>query len=171
MNLSIGDTVVYGNAGICRVESTEKRSFDGVHTTEYYKLLPVSAESSVYYIPVTGAADKLRPLMSRDEILALIDSMPALTPLWSTDAHERKALFQSVLKSDDYSQLIRMLKSIHVHRKSRLDAGKRLLSADEAAMKTAERILYQEFSTVLSIPLEQVEGFISKRLTPETLAG
>lgn len=43
--------------------------------------------------------------------------------------------------------------------------GKRLTSADSEAMKTAEKLLYNEFALVLDIRPDQVVPFIMEKIT------
>ena len=48
--------------------SVEQRSFDGEHEESYYKLRPVGNGNSTYYVPVERAADRLRPLLTKEQI-------------------------------------------------------------------------------------------------------
>ena len=67
--------VSYGTSGVCQIVSVEQRSFDGEHEESYYKLRPVGNGNSTYYVPVERAADRLRPLLTKEQIYGLIDEM------------------------------------------------------------------------------------------------
>jgi len=76
MSFNIGDYVVYGGYEICRIEEKVKRCFDGTTPREYYKLIPVYSKGSTYYIPSDDYEEKIRRLLSKEEIYALIEEMP-----------------------------------------------------------------------------------------------
>lgn len=160
MGYNNGEYVMYGTAGICRIDGRERRSFDGVHEVEYCRLIPCGAEGSVYFIPSDTLESKVRRLLSREKVLSLIDSIPHIEPQWTANAAERRELFGQMLKSDDYSKILCLLKSLYSHKHG---AGKKLASADERLMKTAEGLVDQEFSIVLGIRPDELESFIAAR--------
>ena len=164
MSFKVGENVVYISGEICLIEDIVKRSFDGVNELEYYKLSPINTAKSTYYIPCGNYQTKMRHLLTKDEILELIEEMPHSDADWCEDKKERKTLFQSVLKSDDYHKIIKMMHSLYIHRESQLEQGKKLSVSDERAMNDAEHLVYQEFAFVLGIEEREVEGFIEERL-------
>ncbi len=164
MNFSVGDYVMYGTSGVCRLEGVEKRNFDGQHELEYLILLPVSSSSSKYYIPVQSMENKIRHLLSKEEINSLIDEMPETEGIWYADNNERKAVFNSIIKSDDYKKIISMTKSLHDHKIKKISGGKKLNASDENLMKKAEDLMYQEFAQVLGIRKDEVEQYIINRI-------
>lgn len=138
MSFNIGDYVVYGGYEICRIEEKVKRCFDGTTPREYYKLIPVYSKGSTYYIPSDDYEEKIRRLLSKEEIYALIEEMPNAEAQWCEDRNQRKNQFISVLKSDNYHELISMMRTIYVQREEQVSKGKKLLAADEKAMREAE---------------------------------
>ncbi len=164
MNFAVGDYVMYGTSGVCRIEGTEKRNFDGEHEVEYLILLPINNSTSKYYIPTENMESKIRHLLNKDEIISLIDEMPQTEAVWYSDNNERKAMFNSIIKSDDYRSIISMVKSLHSQKIKRTSNGKKLNSSDENFMKRAESLMYQEFAQVLDIRVEDVEKYIINRI-------
>ncbi len=161
---SDGEYVMYGGSGVCRIDGKEKRSFDGIHETEYCKLIPYSSEHSVYYIPADTIEQKVRRLISKEDIYSLIDRLPEIEEMWDSDSNKRKEIFGSLLKSGNYDKIFCLVKSVYNQRRKITAAGRKLASADEKAMKAAENIINQEFSVVLGIKPEEVIAFISERL-------
>ena len=158
--------VAYGSSGVCRVISQENCSFDGEHEESYYKLCPVDGSRSTYYVPVSSAHKRLRPLLTKEEIYDLIDEMKqGKEKEWCSDSRERRGIFHDILRSDDYRQIIQMMRSLHQQQARRAQGGRKLAAADEAAMHAAESRMYQEFSIVLNIKPEQVHRFIINRLS------
>lgn len=164
MIFNIGDHVVYCSREICKIDSKVKKCFNGIDENEYFKLIPISTKNSSYYIPCDNCDSKIRRLLTKDEILSLIDEMPSAEENWCDDKNERKNLFNSVLKSDDYHQIINMMHTLYLKRESQRQKGKKLLAADERIMHDAEMIVYREFAFVLGILEEKVEDFINSRL-------
>lgn len=165
MPFSIGDYVMYGSSGVCRISGLEKHNFDGQHETDYISLVPVSSASSKYYIPQKNSDGKIRSLITKEQINQLIDEIPDTAATWFSDSHERKNAFASIIKSDDYRQIISMIKALHMHKDlNKNSGGKKLNSSDENFMRKAESLMYQEFSVVLGIPQDDVTDYIYKRI-------
>lgn len=165
----IDQFVVYGTAGICQLTGKEKRSFDGINENDYYKIIPINSQNSVYYVPTDNAKNKMRHLLTKEEIFSLIDKMPDIEPCWPINANERKNMFGTMLKSDDYEKIICVIKSFHCQQEMRELNKKKLSSLDEKTMKAAETMMYQEFGMVLDIPPEDIENMILERLEKESV--
>ncbi len=166
MNSEIGKLVMYGTSGVCKIEGTEKRCFDGKNENEYWKLIPIASENSVYYIPMETLSEKVRALATKDEIEQFIIKMPDIHPLEVSDVHRRREVFSGILKGGDYSELISLIKMLYAEQKQRAQSGKKLSMADEKFMRDAEKIMFQEFSVVLDLNIEQVKNHIAGILTP-----
>ena len=160
----INDYVVYGSGEICRIEEIAERCFDGVHKIKYYKIAPKEYRNSAYYVPVENAEKEIRRLLTKEEILEIIDSIPQAEAVWYTDRNERKNYFESVLHGDDFTRLVGMIKAIYEERQKRSNDGKKLIASDERAFTTAEHIIHGEFAFVLGISEANVGEFIRKRI-------
>lgn len=161
---STGEYVVYGASGICRIDGVEKRSFDGIHENEYFKLTPCSSESSKYYIPADTINGKVRRLLTAKEVCAAIDRIPCIETVWDPDNTRRREAFSEMFKSGDCDRMLCLIKSVYEQRQKRIAAGKKLPSAEERILRSAENILNHEFAAALGIKPEEVADFISDRL-------
>lgn len=164
MNYDIGEHIVYCSKEICLINSIVKKCFDGVNEEDYFQLIPIDTRNSSYYIPCNKCENKIRPLLTKEEIYKLIDEMPNISAEWCEDKNTRKNLFNAVLKGNDYHRIIAMIHSIHVQREHQISSGKKLLAADERAMNEAEHIVHREFAFVLDINENEVKDFIRERL-------
>ena len=129
--------VSYGTSGVCQIVSVEQRSFDGEHEESYYKLRPVGNGNSTYYVPVERAADRLRPLLTKEQIYGLIDEMADVDfseTEWCSNSRERRGIFQNILHSDDYKEMMQMMHTLYQQQERKRRSGHRLAAADEAAM-------------------------------------
>ena len=167
MNLQVGDCVHYGAHGVCRVCGREAKEF-GRCKREYFALRPTGNENILLYLPVDAepVKVKLRRLMSRQEILALVHGVERSPTPWISDSKVRRETWNRALRSGDAAELIGMVRSLHAHEQA-LPEGKQLPMSDLELMQMAERLLYSEFSFVLHIREDQVLPLILGELPPE----
>ena len=77
---SIGEYVVYGVEGVCRVEEAGKLKVAGLDKNRaYYRLRPYYHDGTIY-TPVDGKA-VMRPVLTREELERLLPRLPELEPL------------------------------------------------------------------------------------------
>lgn len=165
MSFNVGEHVVYGSCEICKIEEKVKRCFDGINEKEYLRLIPIFSKSSNFYIPADDYEGKIRRLLTKEEIYALIDEMPNAQTQWCDDKNQRKNRFFSVLRSDNYHELISMIRTIYEKRREQNSQGKKLHAVDEKVMHEAEKLIHHEFSFVLGIDEDEVDRFIEQRLS------
>lgn len=148
----VNDVIIYGTQGVCKIAGTEEKSVSGTKRM-YFVLKPVSDKGATIFVPTDNQVvlKKMRRLLTKDEIHALIDSMPKENAVWVTDENARKERYKEVLASGDHLELIKMIKAIYAHKKQREAEGKRLHMSDERFFKDAEQTLYNEFQYVLDI--------------------
>ena len=73
-----GDYVVVSRYGICRIDSVGHLSLSCADpSVDYYTLCPVS-EDCVIYIPCSISSEHLRPVITKEQALDLIKSIPAI---------------------------------------------------------------------------------------------
>ncbi|MBR0485467.1 MAG: CarD family transcriptional regulator [Oscillospiraceae bacterium] len=167
MDFKKDDCVVYKSAGVCRVLNVEPQSMDGENEILYYKLKPLFDANSTYYVPVSAGNEKLRPLLTKAEVLSLIDDMPKSEDeieVWSDNRRERREMYSQILKGDDQKALVQLISALYFRKQSSEANGKRFSSMDESAMKNAENLMLQEFGTVLDMTPDEVRKFIDERV-------
>ncbi len=162
---AVNDKVLYTNCGVCNVESVEMKDFTG-EPAEYYVLRPVGDNRNKFYVPTKNEqlTRQMHRVLSRDEIESLINDMPDEDFIWIDDENVRKEQYQQILRRGDRHELVRMIKTLYIHRCIQKEQRKKLHAADEYFLKEAENVLYDEFSYVLDIPKDDIVGFIQSRL-------
>ena len=103
-------------------------------------------------------------ILSREEVDEIITSMPDSTAGWIENDLERKNEYKKIIGSGDCKSLVKVIKSIHMHKTEIAENGKKLHQIDEHMLKDAESLLYGEFATVLNIKKEEVLPFIIKTI-------
>lgn len=167
MNYSVGDCIHYGAHGICRVVGSEMKEL-GREKKEYYLLTPISQEHIRLYLPKDADPErvKVRQILSSEEIFALVEQEKGNCGKWIHDSKLRRETYNKILRSGDTAGLMSMLKTIHAHQEE-LPQGKSLPMSDLELMRSAEKLLFNEFGYVLHMEKEQVLPFILGECTAE----
>lgn len=154
----IGDTIVYGQTGVCRVEEIGQPP--GVKGERpYYTLKPLYRQGTVY-VPV-DTAGYLRRVMSPGEANAWIERMPGIPEYVCTDSRmmAQKTFYAKAMQTHDLTLLIGMIKGLY--RKEHAAAGRKALTVTESSfLKAAEDCVHQEFACSLGIAVEQIPAYV-----------
>ncbi len=161
----IGDRVVYGIHGVCRIVEIEQRTVDRKQI-DYYVLEPAEQAGARYLVPMhnQAAVNKLRPVLTREELDALLQSDAVRSQEWIEDENRRKQLYRELITSTDRAALIRMVAALHQHKVQQQSAGRKFHLCDENFLRDAQRVLDAEFSLVLGIEPGQVGSYICEAM-------
>ena len=161
----INDVVVYGSQGVCQIVDIEEKKIDGTKRS-YFVLKPKADRGATFYVPTWNekAWGKMRKVMTKKDVDALIDSMPTKTPTWIANENERKETYKKILASGDQVAIISMVQALFIHKKEREAEGKRLHMSDEHFMKDAEQLLYNEWQYVLNVDKAGLMDYIFHRI-------
>lgn len=161
----IGDTVIYRNDGVCTIAEITVRMFKEKET-EYYVLNPVHNENAEIFVP-KGNPDlvsKMRKVLTKEQIMDIIEAMPQENSIWINNESERKEKYREILNLGDRKELVRLIKTLYIHKQNQKQCGRKLHLADEKFLRDAEKILYDEFAFVLEIKPDEVIDFIASKL-------
>lgn len=164
-----GDYIVYGSRGVCRIKDIGTLDFLGKEKKKlYYTLVPYYVEGSVVYAPVESNGIVMRPIMSKEEVMELINEIPQIEELWIKDEKSRELAYKEAVKSCDSRELIRIIKTIYNRGKSRMAEGKRMTESDNKYFKLAEENLYAEMAVTLHMNKEDVKKFVIEHVKAVT---
>lgn len=159
----VNDTIMYGTQGVCTIVEITEKDFMGTKK-EYYVLKPMNDKGATLFAPVAGkAGNKMRRILTEEEVHALIQRMPEEETYWIQSENQRKETYKKIIANGDHTELIRMIKALHIHREKREAEGKHLYLSDERFLKEAERILCEEFQYVLKMGRDELVAFISRK--------
>ena len=161
----IGGMVLYGIHGICTITGIERLRF-GKDRANYYVLEPREQPGSKFYVPVANeaAVAKLRSLLSREELLALLHSEDVRHYPWIPDENQRKLRFRELINSGDRAQLMGTIGALHRHKREQLAAGRKFHQSDENFLNDAQKLLNAEFALVFDLEPAAVSSFILREL-------
>lgn len=162
---NVGDYIVYGVNGVCKVE--EIGSLDSGNLPKdrvYYTLLPVYLKGSKIFTPADNKKVLMRPVLNKDEAMELIDDIRNIDALWITDEKKRENDYRDALKKCDCKELVRIIKTIYSRKQGRIAEGKKMTMGDEKYFHMAEESLYGELAIPLNMDKEEVKYFITDRV-------
>lgn len=159
-----GDHIIYGTKGVCCVKDIGTLDFSSSADRLYYTLEPLYLSGSVIYAPVETKGTVVRAVMSREEALQLIDSIPEIEELWIRDEKSRENSYKEAIKGCDSRELVRIIKTIYTRGRSRMAEGKKITVADNKYFKIAEENLYGELAVSLSMSRDEAKDFVTEHV-------
>lgn len=156
---AVGDMIVYGRTGVCRVEGIQENKGQ-----KFYALMPLYQSCSIL-TPVEGKVF-MRPVISKAEADELIDTLPTLEaePCEGKALRELTEHYQASIDTHDCKALAVLTKSIYTKKRAAMREKKKFGAVDERFMKEGEALLFGELAVALDISMEEVKGYIDNRL-------
>lgn len=161
----IGDLVVYGIHGVCRIAAEEQKTIDRKRVV-YLVLEPVSQASSRFLVPShnSAAMAKLRPLLKEAEFEGLLSSSEAHMDSWIPEEGRRKLAYRELIASADPLRLAGMVYTLYRHKARQLELGKKVHQSDDNFLRDGERLLVGEASVIFGWDTEQAKKYIRSKL-------
>ena len=180
--LKEGDLIMHETAGVCRV--TGETTLDGL-TGVYYILCPLYMKDATFYTPRDNGKVKIRPIMTREDALTLIDALPTVDSIKFQNFNDQKQRSNEILKSGDSLQLASLTNISEIVSNKQVNGetvpceGRLfyrgyditdLVGAEAREHRfgfeeIAYLLLFGELATALEIELDQVQDFIAEKLS------
>ena len=161
----IGEVIMCGGHGVCRVASITGNPIDKQDKKrKYYILEPVFEKGSTIYTPVDNEKVIMRRILDEKEAKELIEQIPDIETVWIKEEKTREQMYKEAIRTYNCHSLVRIIKTLYLRKQDRVMQGKKVLSSDEYYLKKAEELLYSEMSIALSIPKENVEEYIDNEI-------
>ena len=161
----IGEYVVHGRNGVCKIDDITKLEISGADKDKlYYVLVPMKSEQSKVFYPVDNNRVTMRSVISKDQAEDIVNEIKSIEPLWINNERLREAKYKEAISSGDCVEWIRIIKTLHMRNKERVQQGKKITYVDDRYLKEAKENLYEEFSIALDIEKDNVEQYITDHL-------
>ena len=158
---SVDDVVRYGANGCCRIDAIEERD-----TGTYYVLRPINKDRTKYLVPTDNdeLVARMHPIPSTKALDKLLDRVERAELYWVEDAAERKEEAKRVISQGAEYDVRLLVRSFLAHREQTLAAGKKVSSADQSVLRSAQDYVRDEFSVAYGIQPEDVDDLIMARI-------
>ena len=155
-----GDYISYSGHGVCRISDIRAMDF-GSGNQEYFVIEPIATGGATIYLPRGNpkVLTRMRPVLTKEEIDAIIFSVRDDQIPWINDRKVRIAQFQQILSRRDTRELLMLASCLH---KRKTEKG--LPASELEILHKAEGMVEQEFSFALNVRREEIGQYIRDRL-------
>lgn len=161
----IGQQVIYGVHGLCRIMALEVKNV-GREKKEYYCLEPVDQPGAVFYVPTgnQAAVAKMHAILTREEFDELLCTQKDREDAWIGDENQRKQHYRELIAQNDRGELLSMVSALYKHKRQQQKSGRKFHISDENFLRDATKLLSAEFSLVLGISRTEVADYMRQQL-------
>lgn len=161
----IGEFIIYGNNGVCKVTGVGSMDSPGIPKDRlYYTLEPCANTGSKIFTPADNEKVIMRPVISREEALNLIEDIKNIQTLWVSDEKRRETEYKEAVRTCDCRDLVKIIKTIYLRKQDRLAKGKKVMACDERYFRIAEENFYGELAVSLDMNKEDVKRYVIDRV-------
>ncbi len=165
----VGDLIIYGSTGVCKVVDITSRSPAGTKQGQlYYVLVPLYQDYTII-TPTNNTKIFMRPIITKEEAEKIIDMIPSI----KAEAYHNSTLnkltehYKGLLNTHDCAELLEMCMSIYAKKEIYEQQKRKFGAVDEKYMKRAEELLFGELAAAIGIEKDQVTDYISERVDLE----
>ena len=161
---SVGELLIYGTNGVCRVDEVCSSPFDAADTRLFYKLTPTpDRENLVIYTPIDNEKVVIRPLMSEREARELLDSLSEIGVIEVPLEKKRRDIYRELVATAEPKVYVSIIKTVAQRREEFKRTRRRLPDIDTDAEHIAKTGLYGELSAVLGLSREEIHNMITEK--------
>ena len=160
-----GDYAVVSRYGVCRIDSVGHPSLSCADpSVDYYTLSPVN-EDCVIYIPCNISEERIRPVITKEQALSLIMSIPSIKIRRGKD-NQRFVRYKEAMASGRPDVLLPVIMEIWQMNEDTIRKGKPINKITEATIfKEAETMFNSEMGLALGCSASDVPDVIHKMVT------
>lgn len=157
----VGDVVVYGAQGICKIDSVETKQI-GKQSAKYYVLKPIFNLNTAVFVPAHNEqlAAKMQNVLTKPQAEELIKKIALIDNVKSKDEGHKREQYKEILSSGNRERLVSLIKTIRLERDVRRQNGKKLNINDEQTLRKAELLFYNELAFVYGVAPDEVKNII-----------
>ena len=161
---NVDDYIMYGMTGVCKVVDITNEKFINGEKRKYYVLNPIYNNDTTIKVPLDNDKIPMRKVISKGDMTSLINDIPNMEILWIDDEKKRMAQFETMLKSGQCEELIKLIKNIKFSKKYARSNDKKLYKSDKDIMKEAKRLLTEEVAIILNIYPNEANSYILSQI-------
>lgn len=160
----VGDFIIYGTNGVCKVSSVGKLSISNDDKL-YYTLVPIYSKASTVYTPVDNEKVVMRRLISKEEAKELVENINSVETIPVDDEKKREECYKHALRTCECTEWVKLIRTSYLRIQDRRNNGKKVINSDEKYLKAAEDYLYGELAIALDMDKDKVRDYIVEKVT------
>ncbi|MDD3206062.1 MAG: CarD family transcriptional regulator [Lachnospiraceae bacterium] len=165
----VGDYIIYGSNGVCKVESVGPIKMPGVTKERlFYTLAMIYSNSSKVFTPVDSDKVIMRTIISPDEAHALLKDIPTIGTLQMEDERKSEGVYKDAMRTCECEEWLKAIKTLYIRKKTRLADGKKMNVSDEKYLRIAGDSLFGELAISLGKDKKEVEDYVMEQLEKAT---
>ncbi len=165
----VGDLVLYGSTGVCRVTDITTRNLVEIDKDQLFYVLTPLYQDCVISIPVDATSIPIRAIISKEEADQIIQQIPKIKTevFHSSVLRELNEHYNSYLSTYDCVHLVELCMSVYAKKQQFEEEGRKTGTIDEKFLKLAEELLFGELAVVYGIEKDEVPALISEKLNED----
>ena len=162
---NIGDFIIYGNNGVCKITNVGPMKMPGVPKDRlYYTMVPCYIRDSEIFTPIDNERVVMRKVMSKDEAEDFIQSISEIKELEIIEEKKREIEYKQAVLTCEPEILVSLIKTIHTRMEDRIAVGKKVTSSDSKYFHIAEESLCGELAISLEMDKDEVRDYIKEKV-------
>ena len=158
--LSIDECVIYGSHGLCQVRDILVPSFlERGKEKQYYMMVSAVDAGSVLYVPVDGAEDKVREVISAEDAEDMIGDIENVEELDLPEGKKAEPVISQIIKRNAPDEMMSLVKTLRKIKAIR-EAG----ALNEKYLNISEKLLYTEIAFSLKTEKDKIKTRILMKL-------
>ena len=161
----LGDKVIHVNGGVFVVEEIKIMNY-GYGDVKYICLKPYFIDTVNKTLTIYVAYDKkdemIRPIMSKQDALQVIEKIKNIQPIWYQESKVRKEKFAELLNSHDIDNICVIVKSLYTKQLELQENNKSLNLMDYDYLRKLKKGIEEELAISLNVPIDEIGDIITK---------
>ena len=106
----VGDLIIYGSTGVCRIADITARNSKGVEQEQLFYVLALLYQNCTIFIPINNTKIFMRSIITKNDAERLIDMIPTIR----AEAYHNRSIsqltehYRESLKTHDCSDLLEL---------------------------------------------------------------
>lgn len=117
----------------------------------------------VSYVPIDKSDVLLDSIMSEEEAIALVESIPTLECLPDVNPRERKNYYLKVAATSNRTEICKVIKTLVEYRDNRIAMNKPFSDFDRRLLSNLISLIQSEISIAMNMPIDMVQKYITEK--------
>lgn len=156
-----GDYVAVAGYGICRVVSVGFLTLSGADPSKKYYTLCSEHEGSLLYIPCEISAERMRPVISKENAVSLIKNIPLMKYDFGRDK-QRILRYRQALQDGRPEVLLPVIRELYEKWHDPFKKKSSGSMTENSIFREAEEMLNAEFAVALGCDSSEVPSLIER---------